>query len=219
LTENRSQQENIAAVKPGGSRWQVHKRLYHWAIHWADTRYGSPAMGALAFSEAIFFPVPADVLLVALCLGRPKRSFFFGFVCVTFSIIGGCVAFALGLTIGADRVIEMFDLVHLGPKAQQAMALYRQYDFWAVATAALTPVPYMMFSWLGGISKISFAGFVGTSIVFRSIRFFSESAVIYFVGPAAKPWIEKYFNLASVLVIVLIAAVFILLRWVSTLFV
>ena len=99
------------------------------------------------------------------------------------------------------------------------MQFYRDYDFWAVAIAALTPVPYMMFSWLGGISDISFAGFVGTSIVFRSMRFFSEAAIIYFVGPKAKPWIEKYFNLACILAIALIAVIFIILRLVSKLFV
>lgn len=175
-------------------------------------------MGVLAFSEAIFLPVPADVLLVALCLGRPNRSFFYGLICVTFSIIGGCVAFGLGLAIGGDRVIQVFDMVHLGHKAEQAMTFYRQYDFWAVAIAALTPVPYMMFSWLGGISKISFVGFVGTSIAFRAIRFFSEAAIIHLAGPRAKPWIEKYFNLATILAVILIAAIFIALRLIGRLF-
>jgi len=220
---NKINRENPAEANGNVSSWQVHKRLYLWVMRWADTPYGSPAMGALAFSEAIYFPVPADILLLALCLARPRRSFFFAAVCVTFSIIGGSVAFALGLAIGGERVIAFFDLIHLGPvdlghRAQQAMGLYQQYDFWAVATAALTPVPYMMFSWLGGISKISFLGFLATSIVFRSIRFFSEAAIIYFVGPPAKRWIEKYFNLASILVIVLIAVVFVILRFVPRLF-
>ncbi len=200
------------------SKWALHKRLYHWAIHWADTPYGSPAMALLAFSEAIFFPVPSDVLLIALCLGRPKRSFFYGIICVSFSIIGGCVAFGLGLLLGGERVVEMFDFVHLGNKAQQAMELYKEYDFWAVATAALTPVPYMVFSWLGGISHISFPKFVITSIVFRSMRFFSESALIYLIGPKAKEWIEKYFNIASVIVIILLAIIFLALRALSKMF-
>lgn len=211
-------QERPAETGREVSRWHVHRRLYNWAIHWADTPYGSPAMAVLAFSEAIFFPVPADVLLLALCLGKPKRSFWYGAICVTFSILGGCTAFALGLAIGGDRVIRALELIHLGPKAEQAMALYRAYDFWAVAIAALTPVPYVMFSWLGGISKISFAGFVGTSIVFRSMRFLSECTMIYFVGARAKPWIEKYFNLVSALVIVLIVLLFLAMKWLSELF-
>ena len=197
---------------------QLHKRIYHWVIHWADTPYGSPAMAALAFSEAIFFPVPSDVLLIALCLGRPKRSFFYGLICVSFSIFGGCVAFWLGVMLGGDRVIEMFDFVHLGGKASQAMSLYREYDFWAVATAALTPVPYMVFSWLGGIAKISFIKFVITSAIFRSMRFFSESAIIYLIGPKAKEWIEKYFNLASIIVIILLVIIFVLLKLLSKMF-
>ncbi len=198
--------------------WQIHRRLYNWVISWADSRYGSIAMGVLAFSEAIFFPVPSDVLLLALCFGRPKRSFHYGFICVSFSILGGCVAFGLGLLIGADRVISTFDLLHLGSKAQKALALYREYDFWAVATAALTPVPYMMFSWLGGIAKINFLGFLITSMVFRSIRFFSEATLIYFIGPKARMWIDKYFNLATILVIILLAGIVFLLKFLSNLF-
>ncbi len=175
-------------------------------------------MAALAFSEAIFFPVPSDVLLVALCLGKPKRSFWYGLVCVSFSILGGCVAFWLGMLIGGDRIVSFFDTMHLGGKSSEAMELYRTYGFWAVATAALTPVPYMMFSWLGGISNIDFSGFVLTSIVFRSMRFFSESTIIYLAGPKAKPWIEKYFNLACILVIVILAIIFILMHMLSKLF-
>ncbi len=205
-------------TKPEHPSWQIHKRLYHWVIHWADTPYGSPAMAALAFSEAIFFPVPSDVLLVALCLGRPKRSFRYGLICVSFSIIGGCVAFGLGLLLGGDRVVSMFDFVHLGSKAQQAMNLYRTYDFWAVATAALTPVPYMVFSWLGGIANISFPKFVITSMIFRSMRFFSESAIIYLIGPKAKIWIEKYFNLATIIVIILLAIIFAIFHLLSKVF-
>ncbi|NLX04411.1 MAG: DedA family protein [Phycisphaerae bacterium] len=221
MTESLSRETTVSEFAPPApvARWQVHRRMYQWAIHWADTPHGAPAMAVLAFCEAIFFPVPADVLLLALCMGRPKRSFTYGLITVIFSVLGGCVAFGLGLAIGGERVIAMFDLVAMGPKADQAMRLYGQYEFWAVATAALTPVPYMMFSWLGGICSISFAGFVVTSAIFRSMRFFAEAAIMYYVGAKAKPLIEKYFNLATVIVIVLLAVVFVLLQMLSHLFV
>lgn len=208
----------ICAAGRACSRWHLHRRMYDWAMGWAHTPYGSPAMAVLAFCEAIFFPVPSDVLLMALCLSRPKRSFYYGVICVSFSVLGGCAAFGLGLLIGGDRVVELFSSIHLGGKVEQALRLYDKYQFWAVATAALTPVPYMMFSWLGGMAKIGFTSFVVTSLVFRSIRFLSESVMIYAVGPRAKPWIDKYFNLASVLVILLLILLVILLNLVSKAF-
>lgn len=196
----------------------IHRRLYGWVVSLSESPYSSVAMAALAFSEAIFFPVPADVLLVALCLGQPKRSFYFGFICVSFSILGGAVAFGLGTLIGYENVLSVFERFYLAHKAELAFSLYRKYDFWAVATAALTPVPYMVFSWLGGIAKINFFGFLLTSIVFRSIRFFSEATIIYIWGEKARLWIERYFNLATIIVILLLIVIAVILKKLSTLF-
>ncbi len=45
------------------------KRLYYWVLHWAETPYGLWALFFLALAESSFFPIPPDVLLVALVLG------------------------------------------------------------------------------------------------------------------------------------------------------
>jgi membrane protein YqaA with SNARE-associated domain len=43
------------------------RRMYDWVIRWAETPYGNWALFAIAFSESSFFPIPPDVLLIALC--------------------------------------------------------------------------------------------------------------------------------------------------------
>ena len=45
------------------------RRLYDWVLHWAETPYGVWALFILAFSESSFFPIPPDVLLIALVIG------------------------------------------------------------------------------------------------------------------------------------------------------
>ena len=45
------------------------RRLYDWVLHWAETPYGVWALFILAFSESSFFPIPPDVLLIALAIG------------------------------------------------------------------------------------------------------------------------------------------------------
>ena len=50
------------------------KKLYDWVLKWADTPYGSWALFILAFSESSFFPIPPDVLLIALAVGKPKKA-------------------------------------------------------------------------------------------------------------------------------------------------
>jgi len=165
------------------------------------------ALIVLALTEPICVPIPADVLVIGLCLGKPKRSLRYGLTCAFFSVLGGTIAFSLGLAIGPERVVDLFSTIGLGTKAQLALDLYTKYDFWAIAISALTPVPYMLFSWLGGMAEVSLVKFVTISVVFRTMRFGGESLLFYFLGERARRSIEKYFNLATIAVIVLLVVV------------
>lgn len=203
--------------------WHWHRRLYNWVVHWADTRYGIPALIILAITEPICVPIPADVLVVGLCMGRPKSSLRYGLLCSAFSVIGGTIAFCLGLAIGPERVVHFFDMLSFGPiqladKAQQALELYQRYDFWAIAISALTPVPYMLFSWLGGMAQVSLLKFIGISVIFRTLRFGGESLLFYFFGTKARRLIEKYFNTATVIVILLLIVLVFVMKKISHLF-
>ncbi len=183
------------------------RRLYEWVLSWAETRHAGRAMALLAYTEAIFFPVPADLLLGALCLGRPKRSFHWAFLCTLWSILGGTTAMLLGLAIGEARVVGAMGAVGLGEKADLALGTFHAYGFWAVAAAALTPVPYMVFSWVAGFAEIALWQFVLASVIFRSLRFFTVAGIVYVFGPRAKRFIDKYFNLATILFMVLVIGV------------
>ncbi|MDP6379835.1 MAG: hypothetical protein QF662_00700 [Phycisphaerae bacterium] len=194
------------------------RRLYEWVLSWAESRHSTKAMAALAYTEAIFFPVPADILLIVLCLGKPRRSFKFSTITVLFSILGGLTAMLLGLMIGKDSVIAAMETVHLGEKARLALELLNEHGFWAVAIAALTPVPYLAFSWLAGFAGISIWKFIAASLVFRTLRFFSEGAIIYFLGERAERLIDRYFNIASIIVMVVIIAVVIGMRALAHMF-
>ena len=188
------------------------RRLYEWVLRWAETRHAGKAMAALAFSEAIFFPVPADLLLGALCLGRPRSSFRWATICTLFSILGGTTAMLLGLAVGQARVTDAMAFVGLGEKAAQALDVFHEYGFWAVAVAALTPVPYMVFSWVAGFAEIAVWQFLLASVIFRSMRFFGVAAIVYVFGPAAKRFIDKYFNLVTVAVMLVVIGVVVLVK-------
>jgi len=185
--------------------WHWHRRLYNWVVGWADTRFGVLALIILAITEPICVPIPADVLVVGLCLGKPKHSLKYGLICSAFSILGGTIAFSLGLAIGGERVVDFFNTIGFGAKAQLALDFYTKYDFWAISISALTPVPYMLFSWLGGMAGVSLLKFVTISIVFRTMRFGGEALLFYLFGERARRLIEKYFNTATFVVIILLA--------------
>jgi len=204
---SRSSDEPPATSDESVAWWHWHRRLYNWVVHWADTRYGMVALIVLALTEPICVPIPADVMVVGLCLGKPKRSLRYGLTCSFFSVLGGTIAFSLGLAIGPERVVDLFSTIGLGAKAQFALDLYTKYDFWAIAISALTPVPYMIFSWVGGMAEVSLLKFVVISAVFRTMRFGGEALLFYCLGEKARRLIEKYFNIATVVVIILLICV------------
>jgi len=224
MVNSESSNEQQATSDGQVAWWHWHRRLYNWVVHWADTRFGIVALIVLAITEPICVPIPADVLVIGLCLGKPRRSLRYGLICSFFSVLGGTIAFSLGLVIGGERVVNFFEQISFGPidlgnKVHQALEIYRQYDFWAIAISALTPVPYMLFSWVGGMANISLLKFVGISVIFRTMRFGGEALLFYFLGEKARRLIEKYFNVATIVVIILLAVVVYLVRWLGHIFV
>lgn len=220
------QEEKLIAEemhKPEVAWWHWHRHLYNWVVHWADTKYGVLALILLAITEPICVPIPADVLVIGLSLGKPRKALRYGLICSFFSVMGGTIAFSLGLAIGPERVVHFFDLISFGPlqlgeRTQQALDLYQRYDFWAIAISALTPVPYMLFSWVGGMAEVPLLKFVGISLIFRTMRFGSEGLLFYLLGERARRLIEKYFNTATVVVIILLIIAAILIKKLGHLF-
>jgi membrane protein YqaA with SNARE-associated domain len=212
MTTSVTSDEGRATSHEKPAWWHFHRRLYDWVIQWANTRYGMLVLILIAITEPICVPIPADVMVIGMSLGKPKRAIWYGLVCSFFSVLGGTIAFSLGLAIGPERVIAFFERISFGPidlgrKAQQALQLYQKYDFWAISISALTPVPYMIFSWVGGMADVSLLKFIIISAIFRPMRFGSEGILFYFLGERARRIIEKYFNTASFIVILLLALI------------
>ncbi|HBR86577.1 MAG TPA: cytochrome B, partial [Candidatus Marinimicrobia bacterium] len=64
------------------------RKIYDWVLDWSESKYGPFALFCLAFAESSFFPIPPDVLLIALALGARKKSFQFAIICSLASIAG-----------------------------------------------------------------------------------------------------------------------------------
>ena len=72
------------------------RRLYDWVISWADKQYASHALFLVAFTEATIFPIPPDVLLLAMALGAPKKAFKFAIICTLGSVLGALLGYYMG---------------------------------------------------------------------------------------------------------------------------
>lgn len=201
---------------PGGSparRPSPLRRLYDWTLHWADTPYGTPALAAVSFVESSFFPVPPDVLLIALAAARPRRAFFYAAVCTAASVAGGLLGYFLGAVFMDTVGRAIVGLYGLEEQFHWVQRKYQETAFWAVFTAALTPIPYKVFTIAGGATAISIPVFVLASVLGRGARFFGVAALLFFFGPIVRAWIERYFDRLAVLFLLLLAGGFLVVRW------
>ena len=194
------------------------KRLYDWVLSWGNSRWGALALFVLAFAESSFFPIPPDVLLIALCLGAVKRSFRFALICLVGSILGASGGYAIGYylwqnTAGEYTALANWFFAHVFTEESflQVKGLYDEYDFWIVFTAGFTPLPYKLFTISGGLFKIDLVMFFVASIVSRGLRFFLIAGLIWKFGAPIKTFIEKYFNLLAILFTVLLIGGFFLI--------
>jgi membrane protein YqaA with SNARE-associated domain len=172
------------------------RRLYDWVLSWAETRFGTPALFVLSFIESSFFPIPPDPLLMALCLGAPKKAFRYALVATAASVLGGMAGYAIGA--GAWSLVGDWFFAHVPGVTPDAFGsvreLYDRWDFWAIFLAGLTPIPYKVFTLSAGVFAISFPVFLLASAVSRGLRFFVVAALIYRYGRPIAAFIDRWFN-------------------------
>lgn len=191
------------------------RRLYAWVLHWAETPYAVPALVVIAFVESSFFPIPPDVLLIALCLGTPTRSFRFAAWCSVASVAGGMFGYLIGYAAEPLGRWIIFDLLHQGAAWDVVARLYGENAFLAILTAAFTPIPYKVFTIAAGVfhEQVPFATLVGASVIGRTGRFMLVAAVIWKFGPPVKRLLDRYFEWFTVLFTVLLVGSFFAIKY------
>lgn len=180
------------------------RRLYDWVLHWAHTPYGTPALIVNSFAESSFFPIPPDVLLIALSVARRKKAIYYAFACSAASVLGGVLGYYIGYALMEAIGWPIINIYNKKELFEELILLFRDNSFWAVLIAAVTPIPYKIFTIAAGASNSDMGTFLVASILGRSARFFAVSILIYVYGEKIKSFIDKYFNLLSILFIVLL---------------
>ena len=196
------------------------KRLYDWVLSWSESRWGWVALLFIALFEASWFPLPPDVLLIALCLGATKRSFRFATICLVGSVIGAALGYGIGhflwITPSGDPTALaalFYEYIFSIEKFQNVGALYDRFNFWIVFTAGFTPLPFKLFTIAGGMFDINFVMFMIASLVSRGMRFFLIAGLIWKFGAPIKVFIDKYFNMLATLFAVLLIGFTALTLW------
>ena len=191
---------------------QLH-RMKAWTEGAAQRPGATWTLFVLAFAESSFFPIPPDVLLIALAMLAPSKAFRNALVCSVGSVLGGMFGYFIGY--------EFFELIgqpiinFYGVQSQYdaVRVLFQENAFASIAVAGFTPIPYKVFTIAGGAFRIDFSTFVLASALSRPARFFLVAGMFYWFGPKIKPFIDKYFEWLTLAFMVLLIGGFVLIKY------
>lgn len=187
--------------------------LYTWTIHWAKTPQAPFALFGIAFIESSFFPVPPDVLLIAMVVASRKNWLRNAAICTIGSVTGALFGYFIGWSLYATIGKAIVNTYHLEPMMALVGRKYAENAFLTVFTAAFTPIPYKVITIAAGLFHIPIFTLVIASIIGRAGRFFLVAGALRIFGEKIEKSIEKYFDILSIIFILLLAGGFLALKY------
>lgn len=187
--------------------------LKQWTLKWAHSRHMAAALFVIAFTEASFFPIPPDILMIAILLINAERWIFYAGLTTVGSVLGALLGYLIGWgfyeAIG-QHIVAIYNLQNLVNVIGEK---FSSHAFFTVFIAAFTPIPFKIITISAGIFKISLWKMILASIIGRGSRFLAVAFITKVFGKKLNSFIFKYFNIFSLAVIIIAILVFLLFKF------
>ncbi|MCZ6886096.1 MAG: DedA family protein [Alphaproteobacteria bacterium] len=164
--------------------------LYDWTMRLAAHRRAMPALFAVSFAESSVFPIPPDVMIVPMVLADRTKAFRIALVCTLASVLGAIAGYGIGALLFETIGRPLVELYGWTEHFEALAAQYKDAGFLIVATAALTPIPFKIFTIASGVAGLDLVVFVIASTLFRGLRFYLEAVLLWKFGPPIRDFIE-----------------------------
>ncbi|MEO1193529.1 MAG: YqaA family protein [Pseudomonadota bacterium] len=190
------------------------RKLYDRTLALAAHPKAERWLALVSFSEASFFPIPPDVMMLPMILADRRRAWRVALITTLASLAGAFGGYAIGYfffeTIGKP-VLDLYG--HLEDFAG-FQGLYNEWGFWIVFAAGFTPIPFKVVTIASGVTALALLPFGLAALAGRAARFFLVAALLYYFGPPIRRFVERYLGILTLLFCVLLVGGFVALRYV-----
>ncbi|MGE4217881.1 MAG: YqaA family protein [Alphaproteobacteria bacterium] len=190
-------------------------RLYDWTMGLAAHRHAIWWLAAISFAESSFFPIPPDVLIIAMVLAARERAWRVATVCTLASVAGGLAGYAIGALLYEGVGAPIIAFYGYGEKFQVFQGWYHEYGAWIVGAGGFTPIPYKVITIASGVADLDLATFTIVSALSRGARFFLVAALLWRFGPPIRAFIEARLGILTLAFFVLLIGSFFALRYLA----
>jgi membrane protein YqaA with SNARE-associated domain len=189
------------------------RSLYDWVMGLAARKDAVWVLAAVAFIESSVFPIPPDVLLIPMILAARESAWRYAAVCTIASVLGGMLGYAIGLFLFESAGLPLLEFYGYAAKFEEFRGRYNEWGAWIVFIAGLTPFPYKVITIASGVTELDFAVFSIASVLARGLRFFLVAALLWWLGPPVREFIEKRLGLMTILFCVLLLGGFLVAKY------
>ncbi|MAW76995.1 MAG: cytochrome B [Planctomycetes bacterium] len=179
------------------------RRLYDLVLAEAETKRGPAVLAVVSFTESSFFPIPPDPLLIALGIGSPRRAIPLALLTTVMSVLGGILGYVIGAWMMESIGHSIISFFHAEQRFDQLVGQFKEIGFLAILAAALTPIPYKVFTIAAGFAGIPITVFIAASLIGRGARFLAEGILIRLYGARIQEFIDRWFGLVTILAVIL----------------
>ena len=148
----------------------------------------------LTICESIFLFIPPEVFMTPPIITNKRRAIPITIAAALGSLVGGAIAYMIGMWLYDSVgmwIINTFSNPELIETTIKPM--FSQYGILIIVLTAVTPIPYKLLAiWLGFIGYPILL-FLAVSAIFRTGRFATIAALLYFFQERANAIVKKYF--------------------------
>lgn len=148
----------------------------------------------LTVFESIFLFIPPEVFMTPPIIANKKRAVPITIAAALGSIVGGAIAYMIGAWLWDSLGIWLINTFSNPELIENAIKpMFSKYGIMIIVLTAVTPIPYKLLAlWLGFIGYPIWI-FLGVSAIFRTGRFITVAALLYFFQEKANAIVKKYF--------------------------
>jgi membrane protein YqaA with SNARE-associated domain len=188
------------------------RRLYYWTLRWADHHHNTKFLALLSFCESIFFPIPPDVLLIAMGAGQPKRALRYAMITTAGSLLGALGGYFIGYLFWQITQDFFFTYLFSEEMFNLVVTKFQENTFLAIFVASFSPIPFKVFTVAAGVAHISLPLFLFSALLGRAMRFFIVGGLLYYYGASVRLLIERHFEKLTIAFTLLLVLGFAVLK-------
>ena len=185
--------------------------MYDKTMAWSKHRFAPFWLTFVSFIEAIFFPIPPDVMLIPMSMSKPQSAVKLALFTAIASVLGGMIGYALGY-YAFDFVEHYINQWGYQSHWQTAVQWFEKWGILVVFVAGFSPIPYKVFTICAGVMQMAFLPFVITAFISRAARFLLVAKLAAWGGEKFAAKLRQSIELIGWSVVVLAVVAYFILR-------